>query len=108
MWGINLDRFSQPLSSEREPFNDGQIIYEVEEVIVCKGCNQVLCEDDKTVQSEYWEDDYLHDDSQCIARYYQKENERHSTNSERHFIKECDVMYFAHEKDPFAANKKVG
>ena len=85
MGGANLDRFSQPMTHERkETFQGGPIYYEVEEVVICKGCNKVLFEEEEKVQSEYWDDDYIHLDQDCIMNYYK------------------------HEKDPFAANKRVG
>ena len=88
MWGTNLDRFSRPLSSEGRKFHDGPITYEIEKVVVCKGCGHVIYEEENTVPSEIWEDDYMHDDPECISQYYHKEKSK--------------------EKDPFAANKRVG
>ncbi|KAB2328957.1 hypothetical protein F7731_23690 [Cytobacillus depressus] len=86
MWGTNLDRFSRPLSSEVGMFQDGPIIYEIEKDVVCQGCGHVLYEEEDIVPSEIWEDDYIHNDLECIELYYKKEQ----------------------EKDPFAANKRVG
>lgn len=85
MWGNNLDRFSQALTTEgKRTFSDGPYTYEIEEVVVCKGCNQIILEDEEKLQSEFWEDDYMHFDQDCIETYYRN------------------------VKDPFAANKEVG
>lgn len=84
MLGVDLDRFSRPLASETIKFEDDVASYEVEEVILCKGCGHVLYEEDDTIQSKYWDDDFLHNDKECINKYYDK------------------------EKSPFAANKRAG
>lgn len=82
---INLDRFSRPSVYEDKWYlQDDDIIYEIEKVTICAGCGKVIYEDDPIVDSQYWEDDYMHDDKDCIENYYRN------------------------AKDPFAANKRVG
>jgi hypothetical protein len=81
MWAVNLDRFSWKGPNE-------DIVHlapeeEEEKVVICKGCHQEIVEGEDLVESEYWENDYLHNLSECIERYYRK------------------------EKDPFAGNKRV-
>lgn len=75
--GVCLDRFSQPMSWERETtrFWDDDIEYEVEEVLVCAGCGCEIDESEKALPSELWEDDYIHDYDECIEAYCKKEND---------------------------------
>lgn len=79
---INLDRFSRVGPNERYTFS-GSWETEVEEELICSGCGEVIVEGDDMVESEYWEDEYIHNLRTCIERYYNK------------------------EKDPFAENKRV-
>jgi hypothetical protein len=81
---INLDRFSRKGPNEKYSFH-GSWEREVEDAsIICKGCNEEIVEGDDFVESEIWEDEFIHNYGTCIERYYKK------------------------EKDPFAENKRVG
>lgn len=80
--GANLDRFSTPMPSELKCYQSEILeVEEVEEVVECAGCGCELDLDEEDyVESEFWEDEYMHDLKECIQAYYQKESDLNRQN----------------------------
>lgn len=71
---MNLDRFSQPMSWENrkfDPFWDND--QQEKELPKCCGCGIEIYEEEDFVESEIWEDEFIHNDQECIQAYYAKE-----------------------------------
>lgn len=69
---MNLDRFSKPLAGETyfssEDFHE---LYgeEENEPITCCGCGIEIDETEEIIESEYYEDHYLHSLEECKIKY---------------------------------------
>lgn len=69
--GVNLDRFSVSLSHERISSNDGPYEVEYQTPVLCEGCRkEIHLEFGEHVESEIYEDEYIHDNLKCIHAYY--------------------------------------
>ncbi|MGP4063070.1 hypothetical protein [Halobacillus sp. H74] len=79
---VNLDRFSVPMPSELSCYQvDMSNVHEVEESVCCESCNEeILMEEGEFVESEIWEDEYIHNSFECISRYYKKESDSNGQN----------------------------
>lgn len=69
-----MDRFSWALDSEWKRKNDSFLIDDVvaEEVPKCCGCgHEMYMGEENIVPSLIYDDDYMHDDVDCISAYYE-------------------------------------
>lgn len=78
----DLDRFSVPMAWEGRDHDSFWDEQPEEKVLTCAGCgDQIYVGEENIVESEIWEDDYMHDHPDCISTYYKRERAAVVSNS---------------------------
>lgn len=82
---MNLDRFSVPMYWENKKQDSFFDEMTVENEVNCCGCGiKIYVGEEDMVESEIWEDEFLHDDPECIKAYYEKEKRVAGLGNSRH------------------------